>query len=87
MDQSKNQSRCSTGASRNATSRRIGASEDAPYVGCADSIPANLPTFDAIGAVVRRASLIATAVHACERASAEARFRRLSAILPAEGHP
>lgn len=100
MDTSRNQSRGSTDASRNGPSRRIGASADAPYGGCGaedalyvghtgrvDSATAKLPTFDAIGAVVRRASLIATAVHSCERASADARMRRLSAILPAEGHP
>lgn len=90
MDKRRNQSRGSTNAPPNAMTRRLGVSEVAPdcgHTGRLDSATAKLPTFDAIGAVVRRASLIATAVHSCERASADARMRRLSAILPTEGHP
>ncbi len=64
---------CSAPASHDATHEPVRSAE--------------LPSLSAIGSVVRRASLIAAAVHACERASAESRISRLSAILPAEGHP
>jgi len=48
--------------------------------GAFEDAPRGLPTLDALGAVVRRTSLIAAAVHACEAASAEAKMRRASSM-------
>lgn len=55
-------------------------SEDAAYICDIDVTAAPLPSIGALGAVIRRASLTATAVHACELASSESRIRRQSWI-------
>lgn len=54
--------------------------EDAAYICDIDVTATPLPSIEAIGSVIRRASLTATAVHACELASSESRIRRQSWI-------
>ena len=68
-----------TGTGRDAAgaTRGAGASADAPF-GSTDSRDGAMPSIGALGALVRRSSLIAAAVHACETASADARSRRAS---------
>jgi len=65
-------------ANTNAPGRN-GASEVAVCNGASQMA---LPTFDALGAVVRRASLIAAAVHACDIASTQTKTKS----APFTGH-
>lgn len=61
-----------TGTGRDAAGATRGAGA------YAESRDGAMPSIGALGALVRRSSLIAAAVHACETASADARSRRAS---------
>jgi len=61
-----------TGTGRDAAAATRGAGT------YAESRDGAMPSIGVLGALVRRSSLIAAAVHACETASADARSRRAS---------
>ena len=83
MDEYIFDSRFSRDTSADEVARPIGASDDDAYICEITTTATAMPAVASIGSVVRRASLIAAAVHACELASAESRIRRQSWI----GHP
>lgn len=80
MDEYSSEPRFSCEAGSNDVAHTRGASDDAAYICDIAASHAAMPAIAAIGSVLRRASLIAAAVHACEVASAESRIRRQSWI-------
>ena len=80
MDEYRSESRFLWDTSIDEVARLADASDDAAYICEITTTAAPMPAVASIGSVVRRASLIAAAVHACELASAESRIRRQSWI-------